>query len=156
MNKPSTASNSTDDLADRMDTSNANTVFINSLSTPSSSEDEDGLDFHEGGRYVLAPDVERKIRQLPYAFLRKRAAEEGIAGGVPAPIYIKERETGMVLYKPKEQVIAESIARHVDTKASRRSRRRQLADNEELADWGDDEREDLTEADKDEDEMDID
>ncbi|KAK7206951.1 hypothetical protein BZA70DRAFT_275412, partial [Myxozyma melibiosi] len=156
MSKPPTPSTSTDDLAERMDTSNAHTVFISSLSTSSSSDDDDdGLDsgaLNGGGRYVLAPDVERKIRQLPYSLLRRKAAESGWAGPVPAQVPLKEQETGMVLYRPKEQVIAESMAKHVNTKQTRKDRRlqqQQAIDPDEMADWGDDEREDGEDADDD-------
>lgn len=144
MSKPPTPSTSADDMADRMDTSNAHTVFVSSLST-SSSSDDDGLDSgipDGGGRYMLAPDVERKIRQLPYSLLRRKAAESGFMGRVPAQMPVKEQETGMVLYRPKEQVIAESMAKHVNTRQTKKDRRLQQSfDLDELADWGDDERE---------------
>ncbi|KAK9469635.1 hypothetical protein V1512DRAFT_256717 [Lipomyces arxii] len=136
---------------DLMDTGNAHTVFISSLDSSSSEAEAE-----ENDKIVFVPDVERRIMDLPYALLLRQG---DVYTPVPAPLPLHERETGLVLYKPKEQVIAESIAK--DSKVARVRRKQSIQDLDRMTDednWGDDERDgDDIELDKDdEDAMEMD
>ncbi|KAK9462487.1 uncharacterized protein V1516DRAFT_646943 [Lipomyces oligophaga] len=143
MSKPAcTAEEQQDDLANRMDTGDSHTVFVGPLDSSTDEElDIDNCDAPIGQRLIFAPSVDRKLISIPYSFLQRHDYSS-----VPTPIALKEQETGLVLYKPKEQVIAESIARQPseDQKFGRRkARARHLSANDFDEDnWGDDERED--------------
>ncbi|KAK9240163.1 hypothetical protein V1525DRAFT_396142 [Lipomyces kononenkoae] len=126
----------------RMDTSNAHTIFISSLD--STSDEEEDEDIESQDKIVFARDLERKIMDLPYTLLRRR--EEAAHASIPAPISLHEQERGMVLYKPREQIIAESIARQVGN--GKPSQRKTKVHDQEDYDgmmcednWGDDDRE---------------
>ncbi|KAK9488669.1 hypothetical protein V1527DRAFT_510322 [Lipomyces starkeyi] len=161
--KPARAEDDDDDEG-RMDTSNAHTIFISSLDSTSDEEEEE---VESQDKIVFVHDLERKIMDLPYSLLRRR--DEAAHSSIPAMISLNEQERGMVLYKSKEAIIAESIARHV---GNRKSNNRKKWDNAQDYDsmiyednWGDDEREpndandedlDLRDREDDEDAMDLD
>ncbi|KAK9369678.1 hypothetical protein V1509DRAFT_429377 [Lipomyces kononenkoae] len=105
--KPACAVDNDDEVDRRMDTSNAHTIFISSLDTSSDEEEED---MESQDKIVFVRDLERKIMDLPYTLLRRR--EEAAHASIPITVSLREQERGMVLYKSKEQIIAEAIARH--------------------------------------------
>ncbi|KAK9321196.1 hypothetical protein V1517DRAFT_327034 [Lipomyces orientalis] len=124
---------------ERMDTSNAHTIFISSLDT-TSDEEEDEMESQD--KIVFVTDLERRIMDLPYSLLRRR--EEAAYASIPITMPLRDQETSMVLYKPKEQVIAESLARHSEDGKSKILRQRAFARNyDSMIDdecWSDDER----------------
>ncbi|KAK9247649.1 hypothetical protein V1506DRAFT_531777 [Lipomyces tetrasporus] len=160
--RPLRAEDKDDD--ERMDTSNAHTIFISSLDT-TSDEEEDEMESQD--KLVFVPDLERRIMDLPYSLLRRR--EEVAYESIPMAIPFRDQETSMVLYKPKEQIIAESLARHAEDSKSKNRRQRAFAQNYDsmIYDeyWSDDEREpsdgnhedlDLRDGEDDNDAMDLD
>ncbi|KAK9474104.1 uncharacterized protein V1510DRAFT_412433 [Dipodascopsis tothii] len=112
-------------------------------------DDDEGLDADHGSRrLVFIPDIEKKLNDIPYALLRgdsggqgyshtvsllSAATRDGLDLGfsprakleVPRALRPRDAETGLVLYRPAESVIGESLAKH-----------RARADEEH---WGDDE-----------------
>ncbi|KAK9452186.1 uncharacterized protein V1518DRAFT_436543 [Limtongia smithiae] len=124
-----------DDMQSRMDTGDAHTVFVSSLN--STSDDEDYDEDNNDSKIMFAPDVERKIMDLPYSLLRRR--DEALSPAISQPIPYILPESSLVVYKPKEQIIAESIARQVEDSKSRVSKRRAVDNYAEEENWGDDE-----------------
>ncbi|KAK9331376.1 hypothetical protein V1520DRAFT_390644 [Lipomyces starkeyi] len=162
--KPARPEDDNDDDG-RMDTSNAHTIFISSLDSTSDEEEEEAKESQD--KIVFVPDLERKIMDLPYSLLRRR--DEAAHSSIPAMISLHEQERGMVLYKSKEAIIAESIARHVGyRKSNNRKKRVNAQDYDSMIyedNCGDDEREpndtndedlDLRDREDDEDAMDLD
>ncbi|KAK9493507.1 hypothetical protein V1508DRAFT_438883 [Lipomyces doorenjongii] len=152
-----------DDYEGRMDTSNAHTIFISSLDS-TSDEEEDDMESQD--KIVFVPDLERKIMDLPYSLLRRR--DEAAHSSIPTMISLHEQERGVVLYKSKEEIIAESIARHVGHRKPNNRKRVIAQDYDSMIyedNWGDDEREpndandedlDLRDREDEEDAMDLD
>ncbi|KAK9455387.1 hypothetical protein V1511DRAFT_350874 [Dipodascopsis uninucleata] len=112
--KDSVGSLTYSDTSDRMDTGGPDTIFVSTLS---SSEDEDDEDENDGQKkIVFVPDIEKKLMEIPYSFLQNSSRKNSSLAfpldyhPLPGP----EQETSVVLYKPKEQVITESLTRHMN------------------------------------------
>ncbi|KAK9481266.1 hypothetical protein V1514DRAFT_323382 [Lipomyces japonicus] len=126
-----------DDLDDRMDVGGPHTVFISSLDSSDDSSEEDD---EENQQIYFTPEIDRKIRDLPYSLALRNSQQQQPQlstlryAPLLKPVTLKQPPTELVLYKPKEQIISEAITRQANQEDWRHVEREQDGDADMITD----------------------